>query len=53
MNVLIKTLGFSLALMLIFTVVTYVLPQMKGEAPEDREVDVAALTMESFISLGE
>jgi len=53
MTVLIKTLGFSLALMLIFTVVTYVLPQMKGEAPEDRDVDVAALTMESFISLGE
>jgi mono/diheme cytochrome c family protein len=53
MKVLIKTLGFSLALILIFTAVTYVLPQMKGEAPEDRDVDVAALTMESFISLGE
>jgi mono/diheme cytochrome c family protein len=26
---------------------------MKGEAPEDRDVDVAALTMDSFISLGE
>jgi len=53
MNVLIRTLGFSLALMLIFTAVTYVLPQMKGEAPEDTAVDVAALTMDSFISLGE
>ncbi len=53
MKVLIKTLGFSLALILIFTAVTYVLPQMKGEAPEDRDVDVAALTMDSFISLGE
>ena len=53
MNVLIKTLGFSLALILVFTAVSYVLPQMKGEAPEDRDVDVAALTMESFISLGE
>ena len=53
MNVLIRTLGFSLALILTFTAVTYVLPQMKGEAPEDRAVDVAALTMDSFISLGE
>jgi len=53
MNVLIKTLGFSLALMLTFTSVTYVLPQMKGEAPSDTDVDVAALTMDSFISLGE
>ncbi len=53
MKVLIKALGFSLSLMLIFTAVTYVLPQMKGEAPEDRDVDVAALTMDSFISLGE
>jgi len=52
MSVLIRTLGFSLALMLTFTAVTYVLPQMKGEAPEDRDVDVAALTMESFVSLG-
>ncbi len=53
MNVLIRTLGFSLALILTFTAVTYVLPQMKGEAPEDRDVDVTALTMDSFISLGE
>ena len=53
MNVLIRTVGFSLALMLIFTAVTYVLPQMKGEAPEDTAVDVAALTMDSFIALGE
>ena len=53
MSVLIKTLGFSLALMLTFTAVTYVLPQMKGEAPEDTDVDVAALTMDSFVTLGE
>jgi mono/diheme cytochrome c family protein len=53
MKVLVKTLGFSLALMLSFTAVTYVLPQMKGEAPDDEEVDVAALTMDSFINLGE
>ena len=53
MTVLTKTLGFSLALILIFTAVTYVLPQMKGEVPEEIDVDVAALTMVSFIAMGE
>jgi mono/diheme cytochrome c family protein len=53
MTVLFKTLGFSLALILIFTAVTYVLPQMKGEAPVEKALDVGALTMDSFISLGE
>ena len=53
MKVLIKTLGFSLALMLMFTAVTYLLPQMKGEAPQDTDVDMSALTMDSFIDLGE
>ncbi len=52
MNVLIKTLGFSLALILVFTAVSYVLPQMKGEAPVETEVDVGALTMDSFIAMG-
>lgn len=52
MTVLLKTLGFSVALILVFTAVSYVLPQMKGEAPVDREVDVGALTMDSFIALG-
>ena len=53
MKVLIRTLGFSLALMLTFTAVTYVLPQMKGEAPAETDVDVTGLTMDSFITLGE
>ncbi len=53
MKVLIRAMSFSLALMLTFTAMTYVLPQMKGEAPEDTDVDVAALTMDSFITLGE
>ena len=53
MTVLFKTLGFSLVLILIFTAVTYVLPQMKGEAPVEKELDVGALTMDSFIALGE
>lgn len=53
MTVLLRTLGFSLALILTFTAVTYVLPQMKGEAPVEIELDVGALTMDSFIALGE
>lgn len=53
MTVLLKTLGFSLALILIFTAVTYVLPQMKGEAPVEKALDMGALTMDSFIALGE
>lgn len=53
MTVLFKTLGFSLVLILIFTAVTYVLPQMEGEAPVEKELDTEALTMDSFIALGE
>jgi len=53
MNELIKPLGFSVALILIFASVTYVLPQMKGEAPDEKEVDVGALTMDSFVAMGE
>ncbi|MEW8691721.1 MAG: c-type cytochrome [Candidatus Thiodiazotropha endolucinida] len=53
MSVLLKTLGFSLALTLIFTLVTYILPQVEGEAPVDKAVDLSALTMDDFIALGE
>ncbi|MCU7810331.1 MAG: cytochrome c [Candidatus Thiodiazotropha sp. (ex Notomyrtea botanica)] len=53
MNVLLKTLGFSLFLTLIFTLVTYILPQVEGEAPVEKEVDLSALTMDDFIVMGE
>lgn len=53
MKALAKPLGFSVALILAFAAVTYVLPQMKGEAPEEKAVDVGELTMDSFIALGE
>ena len=53
MKVLAKSLGFSVALILIFASVTYVLPQVKGEAPEEETVVVGELTMDSFITLGE
>lgn len=53
MTVLMKMLGFSAVLILTFTGVTYLLPQMVGTAPAEREVDIGGLTMESFISMGE
>jgi mono/diheme cytochrome c family protein len=53
MSTLAKALGFSIALTVLFSSVTYVLPQMKGEAPEDKELDVGALTMDSYIAMGE
>ena len=53
MKALLKSLGFSVALILVFASVTYVLPQVKGEAPEEETVDVGELSMESFVALGE
>ena len=53
MKELAKPLIFSVALILAFASVTYVLPQMKGEAPKEETVAVGSLTMDSFIELGE
>ncbi|MET0003023.1 MAG: c-type cytochrome [Candidatus Thiodiazotropha sp.] len=53
MKVLLKTLGFSLALTLLFTFVTYLLPQVEGEAPVEKELDLSTLTMDDFIAMGE
>ncbi|MES9895721.1 MAG: c-type cytochrome [Candidatus Thiodiazotropha endolucinida] len=53
MSVLLKTLGFSLGLTLLFTLVTYILPQVECEAPVEKAVDLSALTMDDFIALGE
>ena len=53
MSTLAKALVFSVALTVLFSSVTYVLPQMKGEAPEEKELDVGALTMDSYVAMGE
>ena len=53
MKELMKTLGFSIVLILAFNAVTYVLPQMEGAAPEETEVDVGSLNIESFVAMGE
>ncbi len=52
-SVLPKILGFSIALTLLFTGVANLLPQVEGEAPVDKEIDLGALTPESFATLGE
>lgn len=50
---LLKVLGFSLALALVFTLVANTLPQVEGEAPAEPEVQMGELTMDTFIALGE
>lgn len=52
-NPLLTTLVFSVGLTLVFTLVSNLLPQVEGEAPVEQEVDLGALTMDSFIALGE
>ena len=52
-NVLLKVLLFSVFLTLLFTGVANLLPQVEGEAPVDQEIDLGALTPESFAALGE
>ena len=48
-----KAIGFSLLLCFVFFGVTQLLPQVEGEAPVDQKVDLGALTMDSFIAIGE
>ncbi len=51
--VLVKVITFSLGLALLFTLVANTLPQIEGEAPVDEDIELGALTMDSFIALGE
>ena len=53
MTALFKALGFSVAMIFLFATVTYVLPQVRGEAPEEEEVDLGELTMDDFVAMGE
>jgi len=53
MSTLLKVLGFSFALTLVFTLVANTLPQVEGEAPVDEKIDLGELTMDSFIATGE
>ncbi|MCK4710954.1 MAG: hypothetical protein KAU21_20230, partial [Gammaproteobacteria bacterium] len=51
--VLFNVLLFSLSLTLLFTLIANLLPQVEGEAPVEIEIDLNALTMDDFVSLGE
>ncbi len=53
MTVFFKTIGFSIGLALIFTLVTQLLPQVEGEAPVETKVDLSSLTMDDFVAMGE
>lgn len=53
MKQLLRTLVFSVALILLFAGVTYVLPQSRGDAPDEQEVAVGTLTMEGLVAMGE
>ncbi len=53
MPVIIKVLGFSVALTLVFTLIANILPQVEGEAPVEITFDRGAFTEESFVALGE
>lgn len=53
MTALLRPLAFSFALILAFASVTYVLPQMRGEAPEEKEVKLGELTLDGYAAMGE
>lgn len=53
MSALTRAVGFSVAMTLAFAAITYVLPQVKGEAPEEEDVNLGELTMDSFVAMGE
>ncbi|MDX2507718.1 MAG: cytochrome C [Gammaproteobacteria bacterium] len=50
---IVKVISFMIAMVLVFTGIANLLPQVEGEAPKDIKVDLGALTMDSYIALGE
>lgn len=53
MFTLFKILGFTLALVLLFTLVANLLPQVEGEAPAPEKVDLSSMSQADFVALGE
>lgn len=51
--IIVKVLSFMLFMILVFTGISNLLPQVEGQAPKDTKVDLGALTMESYIAMGE
>jgi len=48
-----KVLTFMVFIILVFTGIANLLPQVEGQAPEDIKVDLGALTMDAYIAMGE
>ncbi|MFQ6004029.1 MAG: cytochrome C [Woeseia sp.] len=53
MTILARTAAFSLTLLLGFSAVTYMLPQMIEEAPVEDDMDLGAMTIATFAAAGE
>ncbi len=51
--VIAKVLSFMILMVLVFTGIANLLPQVEGQAPQDVEVDLGALTMDTYIAMGE
>jgi len=51
--VFLKVLAFMVFIILVFTSIANLLPQVEGQAPKDEEVDLGALTMDAYIAMGE
>ena len=51
--IFIKVLAFMVFMILIFTGIANLLPQVEGQAPKEIKVDLGALTMDTYIAMGE
>jgi len=51
--VFLKVLSFMVLMVLVFTGIANLLPQVEGQAPKDVKVDLGALTMGAYIAMGE
>lgn len=51
--VIVKVLSFMVVMVLVFTGIANLLPQVEGQAPKDVKVDLGALTMDTYIAMGE
>ncbi len=51
--IIVKVLLFMISLVLFFTTIANLLPQVEGQAPKEIKMDLGALTMDNYISMGE
>ncbi|MFK5986305.1 MAG: c-type cytochrome [Pseudomonadota bacterium] len=51
--VIVKVMLFMISLVFVFTGIANLLPQVEGQAPKEIKVDLGALTMSSYIAMGE